>query len=126
MKTPTTILIDDDSPTVRLYYRRALEAQGFAVDEAQNGIEGLERALSRSYDLMLVDVNMPKMDGYEFTRTLRSPPNENFTPIIMITSEQEAKDRRAAYKAGANLYVVKPVKGHELAELARLVTGGTP
>jgi two-component system chemotaxis response regulator CheY len=119
-----SILIVDDSHTVRLYYRRSLEANGFLVEEAQNGVEGLERALTKTYDLLLVDVNMPKMDGYEFVRTIRSAPNDDTTPVIMITSEQEIKDRRAAYRAGANLFVVKPVKAHELAELARLLTGG--
>jgi two-component system, chemotaxis family, chemotaxis protein CheY len=119
-----SILIVDDSHTVRLYYRRSLEISGFRVEEAQNGVEGLERALTSTYDLLLVDVNMPKMDGYEFVRTIRSAPNHIATPVIMITSEQEAKDKRSAYRAGANLYVVKPVKAHELAELVGLVTGG--
>ena len=123
MTNSARILIVDDSTTVRLYYRKALEAAGFVVDEAENGVAGLERALATDFEMLLVDVNMPMMDGYEFVCLLRSPPNDCTVPIVMISSEPEAKDRRAAYAAGANLYLVKPVKAHELAELVRLSTG---
>jgi two-component system, chemotaxis family, chemotaxis protein CheY len=119
-----SILIVDDSHTVRLYYRRSLETSGFLVRDAHNGVEGLELVLSAKFDLLIVDVNMPKMDGYEFVRTVRGEPHFNVTPVVMITSERDAKDKRNAYRSGANLYVVKPVRAHELAELARLVTGG--
>lgn len=123
MTNSARILIVDDSTTVRLYYRKALEAKGFVVDEAENGVAGLERALSADFEMLLVDVNMPMMDGYEFVRLLRSPPNDYTVPIVMISSEPEAKDRRAAYHAGANLYLVKPVKAQELAELVSLSVG---
>jgi len=118
------ILIVDDSATVRSFYKRALQSGAYEIDEAQNGIEGIELALMHNYDVLLVDVNMAKMDGYDFVRTVRSAPNELTIPIIMITSEQDSKDRRAAYQAGANLFVLKPVKGQQLAELVHLVTGG--
>jgi len=62
------VLVIDDATTVRLYYRQILEARGFAVEEAGNGYEGLEKALAGQFDLYVVDVNMPKMDGYTATR----------------------------------------------------------
>lgn len=124
MSTAHRILIVDDSATVRSFYRRALASKPYAVEEAQNGIEGVELVLRNTYDLLLVDVNMPKMDGYEFVRVIRSAPNDISTPVIMITSEHEPKDRRAAYQVGANLFLMKPVKGLQLVELVRLVTGG--
>lgn len=119
----TRVLVVDDSDTVRHFYRRTLETQGVAIDEARNGIEALEQVLSASYDLILVDVNMAKMDGYEFVRSLRSPPVEQTVPVFMISSENQDADRLAAYRAGANLYLVKPVKPEELLSLVRLGTG---
>ncbi|MBF0333215.1 MAG: response regulator, partial [Alphaproteobacteria bacterium] len=68
------ILIVDDAATVRLYCRQVLEAAGFATIEAANGVEGLERALLNPVDLILVDVHLPKMDGYGMLRALRRQP----------------------------------------------------
>lgn len=123
MTNTARILIVDDSVTVRLYYRKTLEASGFVVDEAENGVAGLERALVGAYALLLVDVNMPMMDGYEFVRLLRSPPHSVSVPVVMISSEPEPKDRRAAYASGANIYLVKPVKARELTDLVVLSAG---
>ena len=65
------VLVVDDSSLVRLYYRSALEKAGFEVEQAINGIEAMERALSQPFDLVIVDVNMPRMDGFTFLRALR-------------------------------------------------------
>ena len=70
--SPRRILVVDDSSLVRLYYRSALEKAGFAVEQAINGMEAMEKALAQSFDLVVVDVNMPKMDGLSFLRVLRS------------------------------------------------------
>lgn len=117
------ILIVDDAATVRLYHRNILEQCGFAVDEAMNGIEALEKALSAPYDLYIVDVNMPKMDGYAFLRELRNQADLPQSPAIMVSTEAEAHDAMAAYAVGANFYVVKPTKPAELETLARLMLG---
>ena len=66
------VLVVEDTRTVRLYYRDILEAAGFDVDEAANGLEGLERAAQAAPDLLLVDINMPKMDGFEMLRAIRA------------------------------------------------------
>ena len=65
------VLIVDDAALVRAYYRQALERAGYEVDEALNGLEGLEKVLMQPFDLAIVDVNMPQMDGITFLRTLR-------------------------------------------------------
>ena len=65
------ILIIDDAATVRMYHRNILESAGYAVEEAMNGIEALEKALPEPFDLYIVDINMPKLDGYGFLRQLR-------------------------------------------------------
>lgn len=117
------ILVVDDGVTVRLYYKDVLNGAGFQVDEAANGVEGLEKALLGQYNLILADINMPKMDGYELVRQIRNDPALQPTPIITITTEAEETDILKAYKAGANFYMIKPVKPDRLVEAVRLLTG---
>jgi len=116
------ILVVDDAATVRMYHRSILEGAGYAVIEAVNGIEALEKALTEPFDLYLVDVNMPKQDGYAFLRELRKQ-NIPQAPAIMISTESEVHDRSEAYVAGANLYLVKPIKPQELLAHCRLMLG---
>jgi two-component system chemotaxis response regulator CheY len=125
------VLVVDDSSTTRLYYREILEAAGFGVDEAINGIEGLEKAMNQSFDLLLVDVNMPKMDGYTFLEHLRRADDLDVVPAIMISTQARTADQTRAYAAGANMYIVKPVDSVALASRCLLMTGqplpdGTP
>ncbi len=119
-------LIIDDSSTVRMYYREILEAEDFSADEALNGFEGLEKVMNQQFDLVLVDVNMPKMDGYCFLNQLRRAPEIQAVPAIMISTEARDQDRIKAYAAGANVYLVKPVDPTELAAHVRFLTGLAP
>ena len=116
------ILIIDDAATVRMYHRSILEAAGFTVAEAINGIEALEKALQQSFDLYLVDVNMPKLDGYGFLRELRAQAIPQ-APAIMISTEAESNDQRRAFQAGANAYLIKPAKPDQLLRQVRLLLG---
>lgn len=117
------ILIVDDAATVRMYHRQILEGAGHEVDVAINGIEALEKALRRPFDLYIVDVNMPKLDGYGFMRELRAQDIHQ-APAIMISTEAAKSDRTRAYAAGANAYLVKPVKPAELRSHVKLLIGG--
>ena len=116
------ILIVDDAATVRMYYRSILEAGGYEVDEAINGVEALERALQYPYSLFVVDVNMPTLDGYGFLRELRRQELPQ-VPAIMISSESKDSDRELAYAAGASLYLVKPSKPEQLLFNVQLLIG---
>ncbi|MBK1720695.1 response regulator [Thiocystis violacea] len=116
------ILIVDDAATVRLYHREILETADFMVDEAMNGIEALEKALQTGFDLFLVDINMPKLDGYGFLRELRGQDLPQ-APAIMISTEAQTNDERRAYAAGANLYLIKPVKPERLLAQVRMLLG---
>jgi two-component system chemotaxis response regulator CheY len=118
------ILVIDDAALVRLYYRDALESAGFAVDEALNGIEALEKVLAAPADLLIVDVNMPQMDGLTFIATLRRQEMPHAaTPVLVTSSESEPHDLDAARVAGANFYLVKPLSAEALVEHARLLCG---
>jgi two-component system chemotaxis response regulator CheY len=116
------ILIVDDAATIRMYYRNALVTEKFSVEEAVNGVEALEKALESPFDLYIVDINMPKLDGYGFLRELRSQDVLQ-VPAIMVSTEAEQRDQEKAYAAGANLYLTKPVKPDQLLFHVRLLLG---
>ena len=118
------ILIVDDSSLVRLYYRDTLEKAGFEVEQAINGIEAMEKVLTQTYDLAIVDINMPRMDGMSFVRSLRrSTPDVSSLPALMITTEAGQQDIIDARTAGANFYLVKPVSEAELLRHVAVLTG---
>jgi two-component system chemotaxis response regulator CheY len=119
-------LVVDDSAAVRSYFATVLRTAGFAVDEAVNGYDALEKALVNSYALFLVDINMPKMTGYEFVQRLREIREAAHLPVVVISTEAGAEDRVEAYRAGANAYFVKPVKPEALLAIAKLLTGWRP
>ncbi|MDQ7048170.1 MAG: response regulator [Enterobacterales bacterium] len=117
------ILIVDDAMTVRMYHRQLMESMGFEVTEAENGIEALEKGMSDTFDLFLVDVNMPKMDGYRFVEEMRQIPELQSIPVVMVSTEEEESDKEKAYLAGANFYLVKPAKPDELKDYVALLIG---
>jgi two-component system KDP operon response regulator KdpE len=110
-----TILVVDDEPQIRRVLRATLSAQGYSIVEAQNGSEALERFRSEKPDLVLLDMNMPVLDGLETCRELRFGSE---VPIIMLTVRSAEKDKVRALDAGADDYVVKPFGIQEL--LARI------
>lgn len=118
------ILVVDDARLIRAYYRAALEPDGYAVDEAMNGLEALEKLLMHAADLLIVDINMPKMDGLTFLQRLRrgEPPGST-TPVLMTSTEAKAKDKEAARAAGANFYLVKPITPEVLRAHVALMIG---
>lgn len=122
--TSGRVLVVDDAATVRLYHSRLLSEAGFVVEEAVNGLEAVESALSTTYDLFVVDVNMPKMDGYACVEALRGDTVASAAPIVMISTEDRPGDAERAYRAGANLYLVKPVPAEQLVRVANLLAGG--
>jgi two-component system chemotaxis response regulator CheY len=118
------ILIVEDASLVRMYYREALEGAGFDVDEALNGLEALEKLLTASVDLLIVDVNMPQMDGLTFIKALRrqSRPIASI-PVLVTSTETGPQDIHNARKAGANFYLTKPVNQERLVLHARILSG---
>jgi two-component system chemotaxis response regulator CheY len=118
------VLVVDDATLVRIYYRDALERAGFEVEDALNGLEALERILARAPDAVVVDINMPQMDGLTFLRELRRRELPiGSIPAMVTSSEAGEKDVAAARAAGANFYLVKPVDRDRLAECVALLTG---
>ncbi len=120
----TPVLVVDDSTIVRRYMREALERAQFAVEEAFNGVEALEKILAHPFALLIVDVNMPKMDGYAFLHALRGRTDAHAAiPALMTSTEAGPQDIAAAEAAGANYYLVKPVTQDDLVLYAKALTG---
>ncbi|TBO31515.1 response regulator [Aquabacterium lacunae] len=121
------ILVVDDAATVRMYHRKILGDAGWQIEEAINGLEALEKvhALSadQPFDLFVVDINMPKMDGYSFVRELRKLQDVPQAPVMMVSTEAQVQDATAAQDAGANCYLIKPAKPQELVLTAALLLG---
>jgi two-component system chemotaxis response regulator CheY len=118
------ILVVDDANLVRLYYRQILEEAGFEVEEALNGIEALERLLASPTDAVIVDINMPLMDGVTFLSALRrrALPLSSI-PTLVTSTESKAGDIEAARAAGANFYSAKPVDREDLARTMAMFCG---
>jgi two-component system chemotaxis response regulator CheY len=122
--SPRRVLIVDDSSLVRLYCREALEKAGFEVEQAINGIEAMEKVLVQRFDLLIVDVNMPRMDGFSFLRSLRCEATDAATlPALVITTEAGRQDRKDARAAGANFCLVKPVSESDLLRHVAVLAG---
>jgi two-component system chemotaxis response regulator CheY len=118
------VLVIDDAGLVRMYYRDVLERAGFEVDEALNGLEALEKLLTQPADLLIVDVNMPQMDGVSFLKVLRRQAAPvGAIPAVMISTEAGPQDLASARGAGANFYLVKPVAPEVLTDYARALSG---
>jgi two-component system chemotaxis response regulator CheY len=122
--TKSKVLVVDDAATVRLYHTSLLIDAGFHVEEAANGLEAVEAAMGVRFDLFVVDVNMPKMNGYACVETLRSETVGSAAPVLMISTEDRPGDADRAYRAGANLYLVKPVSAERLVRVATMLTAG--
>jgi two-component system, chemotaxis family, chemotaxis protein CheY len=104
----TRILAVDDSPSMRDMVRIALTGAGFDVTQATDGEEALKLAKEQAFDLILSDVNMPRMDGIQLIRALRAESSYRHTPILMLTTDGSADRKREGKEAGATGWMVKP------------------
>jgi len=107
------LIVDDDLDTLRLV-GLMLQRQGYQISAATNGQQGLEKAFEEDPDLILLDVMMPDMDGYEVTRRLRQNPSTAETPIMMFTAKSQLDDKVIGFEVGVNDYLTKPTHPSEL------------
>jgi CheY-like chemotaxis protein len=113
------ILVIEDEETVRKNLVRLLELEGYRIEEAANGAEGLAAAMSRKPDLVICDIGMPGLDGFGVLARLRAEPATAGMPFIFLTASTDVQDENTGYKLGANEYVVKPFDTTLLLSLVR-------
>ena len=121
-KLGQTILVVDDDPVVRSLMRATLENDNFEVIEAADGVEGCQLYEERRPDLLLVDVIMPRMDGFELCRELRGRLAAAYVPIVVVTGLDDAPSITRAYDAGATDFIPKPVNWLVLSHRVRYVS----
>lgn len=109
MNTQTTILYVEDNPENRLLIRRILQAEGYRVVEAPTAYEAIDYVQKEVPDLILMDINLPEIDGYTLTAQFRTQPNLKNTPIIALTANVMRGDRERTLEAGCDGYIQKPV-----------------
>jgi two-component system, chemotaxis family, chemotaxis protein CheY len=102
------ILVVDDSPTVRKFVSTALHLLGYRVITACDGMEALEKMPCEAIDVIITDLNMPDMDGFEFIRNLRSSPQYSVIPVIVLSSLTDKEEKERATNLGAFSYLEKP------------------
>ncbi|MEE4301944.1 MAG: response regulator [Pseudomonadales bacterium] len=118
-----TVLVVDDSSTVRQQVSMALTQAGFATKEAADGQEGLESIDAGSVDMVICDVNMPRMNGLEMVEAVKAKPQNKALPIVMLTTEGQPAMIKRAKEAGASGWIVKPFDASQLVAAAQKLTG---
>jgi two-component system cell cycle response regulator DivK len=110
------ILYIEDNPDNMRLVQRALESRGYRLIQARTGVDGVRAAESEEVDLILLDINLPDIDGYEVARRLRSSPKTalSHTPIIAVTANALKGDAEKALNAGCDVYMSKPINIREL------------
>ena len=118
-----TILTVDDSSTVRLVLSATLKEAGYKVIEAKDGQDAIEKLEKGKVNMLITDLNMPKVDGIDLIRHVRRNPACRFMPIIMLTTEADDTKRQEGKAAGASGWIVKPFKPEQLIGVVKKVLG---
>jgi two-component system chemotaxis response regulator CheY len=115
------ILIVDDSELIRNFHSYILRSAGFNVLIAEDGFDALEQLFSKKVDLVITDINMPKMDGYVLIEKVRSDLQFEDIPIVIVSTEEEMIDKQRGFDIGANAYIVKPTQPDVLIQNVKML-----
>lgn len=116
-----TILSVDDSASIRQMVSFTLKGAGYNVLEAVDGEDGLTKINGSEVNMVITDLNMPKLDGIGFIKKIRANPKTKFIPVIMLTTESQAEKKQAGKAAGATGWIVKPFKPEQLLDVVKKV-----
>lgn len=122
-----TVLIVDDEPRITLALMTRLEANGYQVFHAINGLAGVEAAALHQPDAIVLDVRMPDIDGFDTCRRIKRMPQLSDTPIVFLSANPQDEARRQAMEVGGSLFIAKPYEASEILKaIASLIESGTP
>jgi two-component system, OmpR family, alkaline phosphatase synthesis response regulator PhoP len=113
------VLIVDDTVTVRMYEKMILASEGYEIEMASDGVDAIEKISSNRPDLVLLDIMMPRMDGIECCKTIKSNRDTRHIKIIMVTTKGEPEKAQQAFSAGCDDYMTKPINNVELISKCR-------
>lgn len=118
------ILVVDDSKTIRNLVAFVLKGEGFKVSTAEDGLDAIEKLCSLDpVDLIVSDVNMPRMDGFTFIKNIRAQDAYKNVPIVVLSTEGQEKDIQLGMSLGANLYMVKPAQPEKMVRNIKMLLG---
>ena len=120
------ILLVDDEPSIVKMVGKRLEVEGFEVLIAMDGQEGLDKARAERPDLIVLDLMLPKLNGYEVCTMLKQDTRYQGIPVVLFTAKAQEKDEKLGMECGANAYVKKPFRAQELLEKIRALLPATP
>lgn len=120
----TTVLVVDDSPTMREMVVTHLKEGGMSVIEAEDGKDAVEKLQTTTPDLVVTDVVMPNMNGYELCRWIKKNPSTQNVPVVMCTTKSEDFDKHWGMKQGADAYITKPYEPAELIKTIKTLLKG--
>lgn len=123
MAIPKIIVVDDSNMT-RKFYSYVLASSGYVVKEAEDGYEAMEYLLCEAFDLIITDINMPRMDGFEFIREVRQLAEYANKPIIIVSSQDHKQDLEKGLLLGANVYFTKPTEAKIMINQVRVLLHG--
>ena len=115
------VMVVDDSSSLRQMVCVVLRGAGYAVVEAADGVDAIAKLQGQDIRLFFMDINMPRMDGIEFTRRIRAMPAYRFVPIVMLTTESHPEKKQQGKAAGATAWIVKPFDPDQLLAVAKKV-----
>jgi DNA-binding response OmpR family regulator len=118
------ILLVDDEPNIVMSLEFLMRKNGYQVGIARNGTEALAALAETPYDLVLLDVMMPDVDGYQVCRQIRESPGRATTKVILLSAKSQPADVQKGYAAGADLYIPKPFSTRQLMQKVRELLGG--
>lgn len=116
-----TILAVDDSPSMRMLLKASLTAQGYHIESAEDGVHGLERLAELTPDLIITDINMPRMNGFELIAAVRADAQHRALPILVLSTEFSDEKKARARDAGATGWITKPFDSDKLGAAIRRV-----
>lgn len=116
-----TILVVDDSPSEMMRFKEILTKHGHTVVEAYNGLEGCDMAIQHQPKVILMDVVMPEMNGFQATRKITREPTTKHIPVVIVSTKNQETDRVWGKRQGAKEYLTKPIDEEELMRVIRLV-----
>ena len=125
MPAPQILLVDDE-PNIVMSLEFLMRKNGYGVGIARNGGEALAAIRDVPYDLVLLDVMMPDVDGYQVCRQIRESPDRTATKVIFLSAKSQPADVQKGYEAGADLYIPKPFSTRQLMEKVRELLSGNP
>lgn len=117
------ILIVDDDPDILTLERKILEREGYQVTFANDGIEAMEKLAEGQFDLVLLDIMMPGIDGFEVSRAIQRKPGENPVPIVFVTARDDSESMREGFRSGGTVFLSKPFTSNQLIRLVKAMIG---